>query len=58
MTVGEAFAVARVDAGGAAVTVLPRLIAVGLSAIAGTVGCVYAVVVAESHDPPATSRDV
>ena len=58
MTDGEALAVARVDAGGAAVTVLPRLIAVGLSAIAGTVGWVYAVVVAESPDPPATSRDV
>ena len=57
-TVGEALAVARVDAGGAAVTVRPRFIAVGLSAIAATVGCVYAVVVAESPDPPAMSRDV
>jgi len=58
LRVGEATGVARVVPGGAAVTVEPRLIAVGLSFIAATLGCVYAVVVAESPDPPATVRDV
>jgi hypothetical protein len=55
---GVAEAVSRVDGGGAAVSVPPTFIAVGLSDIAGTVGWVYTVVVAESPDPPATLRDV
>ena len=58
MNVGEAIDVARVVAGGASVTVPPRFIAVGLSDIAGTLGWVYTVVVAESPDPPATLRGV
>jgi hypothetical protein len=55
---GEAVAVGRVDGGGPAVVVPPRFMAVGSSDIAGTVGCVYMVVVAESPDPPATVRNV
>jgi hypothetical protein len=58
LKVGEAAAVARLVAGGAAVAVPPSFIAVGLSDIAGTFGWVYTVVVAESPDPPATLRDV
>jgi hypothetical protein len=58
LRVGEATDVAREVGGGAAVTVVPRLVAVGLSFIAGTIGGVYTVVVAESPDPPATVRDV
>jgi hypothetical protein len=58
LTDGEAADVGMVVPGGAALMVVPRVIAVGLSDIAGTVGWVYAVVVAEFPDPPATSRDV
>jgi hypothetical protein len=58
LKVGEAIEVARVAAGGASVAVPPRFIAVGLSLMAGTDGCVYTFVVDESPDPPATLRDV
>ena len=58
MKVGEAIDVASLVAGGASVAVPPRFIAVGLSNIAGTLGWVYTVVVAESPDPPATLPDV
>jgi hypothetical protein len=58
LRVGEAEAVRSVDGGGPAVAVPPRFIAVGLGDIAGTVGCVYMVVVAESPEPPATVRNV
>jgi hypothetical protein len=54
LTDGEAADVGMVVPGGAALMVVPRVIAVGLSDIAGTVGWVYAVVVAEFPDPPAT----
>ena len=52
--VGEAMAVARVVAGGAAVAVAPMVMAVGSTDIVGTAGDTYAVPVAESPDPPAT----
>ena len=58
LRVGVAEAVRSVDGGGPAVAVPPSFIAVGSSDIAGTVGCVYMVVVAESPDPPATVRNV
>ena len=51
---GDATDVARVIAGGAAVAVAPIFMAVGSTAIVGTVGDTYAVPVAESPDPPAT----
>lgn len=58
LRVGVAEAVRSVVGGGPAVAVPPSFIAVGSSDIAGTVGCVYMVVVAESPDPPATVRNV
>jgi hypothetical protein len=54
LKVGEAMAVARVVAGGAAVAVAPIFMAVGSTDIVGTTGDTYDVPVAESPDPPAT----
>jgi hypothetical protein len=54
LRVGVAFWVDIVALGGEAVAVAPRLIAVGLTDIAGTAGDVYSPTVEESPEPPAT----
>jgi hypothetical protein len=51
--VGDASA--SVDAGAEAVAVGPRLMAVGLTDMAGTTGDVYCADVGESPEPPATA---
>jgi hypothetical protein len=48
LKVGEAIDVARVAAGVAAVVVLPSVIPLAVTDIAGTVGCAYMVVAGES----------
>jgi hypothetical protein len=58
LKVGEAIDVARVAAGVAAVAVLPSVIPLAVTDIAGTVGCAYMLVAGESPDPPARFGEV